>query len=64
MPPNFKTHTEAPEVPATDKEKLYKKLWEENNLLKDFNMKKRNQMVMLKEKLAKFADGINQQFEK
>lgn len=58
--PNFKNHPKAPEYPSTDKEQLYKKLWEENNLLKDIHMKKRNQMAQLKEKISKLTEGIDQ----
>lgn len=47
-------------MPASDKEQLYKKLWEENNLLKDIQVKKRNQILQLRERMAKLTEGIDQ----
>lgn len=50
---------EAPSEPATDKERLYKKLWEENNFLKTIHSKKKHQMTQLKERIALLTEGIS-----
>lgn len=56
--PNFKVHAKPAENPGTEKDQLYKKLWEENSLLKDLQLKKRDQLAMLKEKLARYSQGV------
>lgn len=60
QPPNFKAHPKAPEIPGTDKERLYKKLWEENSLLKEMQVKKRSQVAQLRERMARLTEGIEQ----
>lgn len=55
----LKNHPEAPIHPNSDKERLYKNLWEENNLLKDINSKKRQQMEQLKSRIAQLSKNID-----
>lgn len=55
----LKNHPEAPFPPGSDKEKLHRKLWEENNLLRDMNSKKRQQMEQLKERITQISNKID-----
>lgn len=55
----LKNHPEAPFHRNSDKERLYKNLWEENNLLKDMNSKKRQQMEQLKSRIAQISNNID-----